>query len=237
MLQLEGLYRNYGFRKALLPLSLEFSGGQTICVLGPNGAGKSSFLDALLSPPPSDAKIIFHGKALVSDDQMRAYYANIGFVGHDPGLYLDLSCRENLHCFFAHYSLERLPEESVSESLRRAGLLARSDDPARSLSRGMKQRLGLMRSLLHNPDIWLLDEPITGLDLAGQDLLIELLQERNREGKLSIAITHTDEPFLPVANRYLYLNQGALVADIDASRYSSTARQKAKEILRKGVLN
>lgn len=232
MLKLEGLYRNYGFRKALMPLDLEFQEGQTICILGPNGAGKSSFLDALLCPPPAETSLIFRGKHLKSDEDQRRFYARIGFVGHDPGLYLDLSCAENLRCFYEHYSVKHLEKTAIESNLKRAGLLARMDDPARSLSRGMKQRLGLMRSLLHDPDIWLLDEPITGLDLAGQDLLIELLRERNEKGLLSIAVTHTDEPFLPVATRYLYLNRGILVADIEAHRYTEQARMKARSILR-----
>lgn len=231
MLRLEGLYRNYGFRKALLPLDLEFQAGQTICILGPNGAGKSSFLDALLCPAPADARILLNGEP-INDSNQRDYYSNCGFVGHDPGLYLDLSCAENLACFYSHFLNRSIPPSLTEESLQRAGLLSRKDDPARSLSRGMKQRLGLMRSLLHEPDLWLLDEPITGLDLAGQDLLIELLRERNNRGKLSLVITHTDEPFLPVASRYLYLKSGALVADIEASRYTEVARNKAKEILK-----
>ncbi|MBR29765.1 MAG: hypothetical protein CMN77_00525 [Spirochaetaceae bacterium] len=232
MLQLEGLYKNYGFRKALLPLSLEFEAGQTICVLGPNGAGKSSFLDALLTAPPPESRILLNGTSIDSDEKQRSFYANCGFIGHDPGLYLDLTCAENLKCFYSHFSVSPLRESEIDARLKRAGLLARKDDPARSLSRGMKQRLGLMRSLLHDPDLWLLDEPITGLDLAGQDLLIELLKERNEKGKLSIVITHSDEPFFPVASRYLYLRQGALVADILASRYSESARAKAHSILR-----
>ena len=98
----------------------------------------------------------------------------------------------------------------------------------------MKQRLGLIRSLLHDPDLWLLDEPITGLDLGGQELLIDMLKRRNQSGLLSIAITHTDEPFLGVASRYLYLRNGQLVADIESAHYSETARKKVREILRKG---
>ena len=232
MLKLEGLYKNYGFRKALLPLSLQFEAGQTICVLGPNGAGKSSFLDALLTPPPEGAKVLLNGSSIDSDERQRLFYGNCGFIGHDPGLYLDLTCAENLKCFYSHFSVKPIPAGKIDADLERAGLLARKDDPARSLSRGMKQRLGLMRSLLHDPDLWLLDEPITGLDLAGQDLLIELLRQRNESEKLSIVITHSDEPFFPVASRYLYLRQGALVADIVASRYSETARSKAQAILR-----
>ena len=214
------------------PQNLEFDSGQTICILGPNGAGKSSLLDALLSPPPAGAKILYLDSPIDSDEKQRQFYANCGFIGHDPGLYLDLTCAENLKCFYSHFSIQTLPESVIDTSLDRAGLLSRKDDPARSLSRGMKQRLGLMRSLLHDPDVWLLDEPITGLDLAGQDLLIELLRERNSNGKLSIVITHADEPFLPVASRFLYLRKGSLVADIIASRYTDVARNKAQSILR-----
>ena len=234
ILRLESLYRNYGYRKALMPLDLDFGEGQTICILGPNGAGKSSFFEALLSPLPDGARLHFRGESIHSDDARRRFFGSLGFVGHDPGLYLDLTCAENLRCFYSHYSKEPLSDKRLNEDLEWAGLGHRKDDPARALSRGMKQRLGLIRSLLHDPDLWLLDEPITGLDLGGQELLIDMLKRRNQSGLLSIAITHTDEPFLGVASRYLYLRNGQLVADIESAHYSETARKKVREILRKG---
>ena len=169
--ELAGLGREYGERAALRDITLTLPTGATLVVLGPNGAGKTTLLHVLatLLRPHAGAVRVF-GQELPREAW--AVRGRIGLLAHDPLLYSDLSGRENLRY---QARLRGIADERVEELLERVGMSRRADEPLRMLSRGMVQRLAVCRTVLHAPDLLLLDEPRADLDPAAAQLVEPLI--------------------------------------------------------------
>jgi heme exporter protein A len=152
--ELDGLTRNYGERAALDDVTLTLEEGQTLVVFGPNGAGKTTLLRVLATLlRPHSGKVTVLGTQLPDDGwQVRG---RIGLLGHDPLLYRELSARENLRY---HARLHNIDDERVDRQLAAVSMTNRADEPVRTLSRGMVQRVAVARATLHDPELLLLDE-------------------------------------------------------------------------------
>jgi heme exporter protein A len=186
-----GLVKRFGDRIAVNRVGLAVAGGECLAVLGPNGAGKSTLLRmiaTLLRPEGGEVEVCGHPLPARAN---RAR-AEIGYLGHDPMVYLDLTARQNLELYADLFGLDDA-RDRVDRGLDRVGLLARSFDPVRTFSRGMAQRLGLARALLHEPRVLLLDEPYSGLDAAGARLLDAVLGDLGAD-RAAIIVTHEVEP-------------------------------------------
>jgi heme exporter protein A len=161
-IELDRLTRHFGERTVLQDISLTVPTGATLAVLGRNGAGKSTLLRilaTLLRPHGGVARVL--GEELPRGGwKVRG---RIVLLGHEPLLYRDLSGRENLR---SHARLHGVEPERITEVLDAVGMAARADDPVRSISRGMVQRLAVARAVLHRPEVLLLDEPRSNLDPA-----------------------------------------------------------------------
>ncbi len=214
---LEGLERRYGERVALSGVTLTVPAGQTLAVFGANGAGKTTLLRvlaALLRPHAGSARVL--GAALPGDAwRVRG---RVGYLGHDPLLYRELTGRENLRYQAQLYGVD---EERVEERLAAVGLERRGDEPVRDLSRGMVQRLAAARATLHDPDLLLLDEPRANLDPAAAERLERLIGRES--GRTRVLITHDVEGGLAEADVALGLRGGAQefvlpAAGLDAAR-------------------
>jgi heme exporter protein A len=167
----EGLSRRYGEREALDGVSLSLLAGQTLVVFGPNGAGKTTLLRVLatlLRPHAGDVRVL--GSRL--PQQAWAVRGRVGLLGHEPLLYRELTARENLRF---HARLHDVAPGRVEELLARVALQHRADEPLRSLSRGMVQRVAVARAVLHDPELLLLDEPRSNLDPAAVELVDPLI--------------------------------------------------------------
>src|SRR5438270_3107044 len=159
-IELHGLVRRFGERTALHGLSVTVPAGATLAVLGRNGAGKSTLLRilaTLLRPHGGEATVL--GQPLPR--HAFAVRPRIGYIGHEPLLYRDLSGRENLRY---HARLHGVAPDRIEGLLEAVDMRARGDDPVRSLSAGMVQRLAVCRAALHEPEVLLLDEPRANLD-------------------------------------------------------------------------
>ena len=173
VVSLRGLGRRYGERVVLRDVSLELAAGQTLVVFGPNGAGKTTLLRmlaTLLRPHAGELRVL--GRPLPDDGY--AVRGRIGFLGHDPLLYRELSGRENLRFHARLHSIANASER-VQEVLDAVGMQARADDPVAELSRGMVQRLAVARAVLHEPELLLLDEPLANLDPAAVAQVMPLI--------------------------------------------------------------
>jgi len=182
--------------------------GECLAVLGPNGAGKSTLLRmiaTLLRPEAGRLEVCGH-ELPAGATKARAL---IGYLGHDPLVYLDLSPQQNLELYADLYGLSD-SRERIAAGLDRVGLLARSFDPVRTFSRGMAQRLGLARALLHEPSLLLLDEPYAGLDAAGARLLDQVLADLGAT-RGAVIITHEVERGVALAGRVLVMRAGRVV--------------------------
>ncbi len=199
---LRELGRAYGDRVALAGVSLELPRGATLAVFGANGAGKTTLLRVLatlLRPHRGDASVL--GRAL--PDEGWAVRGRIGLLAHDPLLYRDLTARENLE---VHARLHDVAPARVPVLLDAVGMARRADDPVRSLSRGMAQRIAICRALLHEPELLLLDEPLANLD-PGAASRVEPLIGRSA-GVARVLISHDVELGLAEADLVLGLRGG-----------------------------
>jgi heme exporter protein A len=197
---LRELARAYGDRVALTGLTLELPRGATLAVFGANGAGKTTLLRVLatlLRPHGGEARVL--GRALPRDGW--AVRGRIGLVAHDPLLYRDLTARENLRF---HARLHDVPPKRAEELLAAVGMARRGDEPVRSLSRGMAQRVAICRALLHEPELLLLDEPLANLDPGAAGAVAPLIGR----GPARVLISHDVEQGLAEADLVLGLRGG-----------------------------
>ena len=158
--ELDGLARAYGERVALAGVTLALAPGETLAVFGANGAGKTTLLRilaTLLRPHAGTARVL--GRELPREGW--AVRGRIGLLAHDPLLYRELSARENLGF---HARLHGVDPARIEPLLDAVGMTRRGDEPLRTLSRGMAQRVAICRAVLHEPELLLLDEPLANLD-------------------------------------------------------------------------
>jgi heme exporter protein A len=186
----------------LRDISLKLTAGQTLAVLGRNGAGKSTLLRilaTLLRPHGGSVKLF--GEQLPR--QGWAVRGRLGLLGHEPLLYRDLTGRENL---LYHARLHRVAAGRVDQVLAAVGMQERADDPVRSLSRGMVQRLTVARAVLHEPELLLLDEPRSNLDPAAGELVEPLIGRSS--GITRVLTSHDPQSALAEADLVLALSGG-----------------------------
>jgi heme exporter protein A len=222
-LELVGLERRYGERVALADVTLSLERGATLVVFGPNGAGKSTLLRVLaglLRPHEGTVRVLGH--RLPEEDW--AVRGRIGLLGHEPLLYRDLTGRENLRY---HASLHGVGGERIDEVLDAVGMRRRADEPVRSLSRGMVQRLAVCRAVLHDPDVLLLDEPRANLDPAAGELVEPMIGRAS--GRTRVVTSHDPSGGLAEADLVLGLRDGrpellGAAVDLDATRIAELYR-------------
>ena len=201
-IDLAGLGRRFGERTALRDVTLTVPQGATLVVLGPNGAGKSTLLRVLaglLRPHAGTVRIL--GRELPKEGW--AVRGRIGLLGHDALLYRDLSPRENLRF---HARLHDVAPERIEEVLDAVGMLRRADEPVAVLSRGMVQRVAAARAVLHDPELLLLDEPLSNLDPAATALLEPLVGRGS--GRTRVVTSHDPVGGLAGADLALGLRGG-----------------------------
>lgn len=210
---LRGIFKDYGEKRALSDVSLSFQAGQVTALLGENGAGKSTLLGVLaLQIRPTRGSLLFDGQETSELDGLWLRQ-NLSLLSHEPRCYADLSARENLEFFAKLYDVgvdAKARGERVVELLHRVGLTSAADRPSRTFSRGMVQRLALARALLHRPGLLLLDEPYTGLDQEGVQLLSSLIADERARGSIIVVISHDFEPLAPLLDVAAVLRRGRL---------------------------
>jgi ABC-type multidrug transport system ATPase subunit len=201
-IELRGLTRHFGERTALRDVSARVPAGATLAVLGHNGAGKSTLLRILATLlRPQEGEVLVFGEPLPR--RGFAVRGRLGLLAHEPLLYRDLSGRENLHY---HARLHGVQPERVEEVLEAVAMDRRADEPVRLLSRGMVQRLAVCRTVLHRPQLLLLDEPRANLDPAVSELVEPLIGRAT--GATRVLTSHDPRGALAEADLVLGLRQG-----------------------------
>nr|WP_320051415.1 ABC transporter ATP-binding protein [uncultured Desulfuromonas sp.] len=193
---------------ALSGLTLQVAPGEVFGFLGPNGAGKSTTIKslmALLRPTAGVAKIFGHPVESIKARK------NIGYLPENPSFYSFLTAREYLHLVGGSFGMTT--SECRSETARVLNLLdleKAASRPIRSYSKGMVQRLGLAQALLHNPDLYILDEPMSGLDPLGRALVKEIILDLKMQGKTVFFSTHVTADVERVCDRVGIIAGGVL---------------------------
>jgi heme exporter protein A len=208
-LQSEDIRKTFGHFTALAGVTLNVERGEFLALFGRNAAGKTTFLKiAATLVRHTHGKLRIEG--LDIGEQPEQARRHIGFLSHNTYLYRDLNPLENLRFFARLYGLKN-PEKRIESLLDRVGLRRRASDPVRSFSRGLHQRLGIARVMLHDPSLILLDEPYTGLDANAVEILNKLLDEASAAGKTIILTTHDLEQGLRGATRAAIIDRGKIV--------------------------
>ena len=209
-LEIKGLKKSFGLKPILRGIDLELNQGERKALMGANGAGKTTLLRVLAGlTAPSAGAVRIAGLDLTRDAQRVRQL--VGFVGHQPYLYDDLTALENLH-FFGHMYALKDAQQRARALLHRVGLEKRARDRVNALSRGQLQRLALARALLHSPRLLLLDEPDTGLDEQGNELLETLLNEHVARGGAALLATHQLAHALKLGDSIVTLENGRIVS-------------------------
>jgi len=230
-LLLEGLSRHYGEREALSEVSLSLREGQTLVVFGPNGAGKTTLLRVLatlLRPHAGHVRVL--GSRL--PEEAWAVRGRVGLLAHEPLLYRELTAHENLRF---HARLHGVADERVHELLEAVAMAGRANEPLRTLSRGMVQRVAVARTVLHDPELLLLDEPHANLDPAAVELVAPLIGAGTGTGtdpahrRTRVICSHDPRGGLAEADVVLGLRAGRPVllraaADVDPAEIAELYR-------------
>jgi ABC-2 type transport system ATP-binding protein len=209
VIEVEGLSKRFGSRQAVDGLSLCARAGEIYGFLGPNGAGKTTTIRMLLGilAPDAGAIRICSRRVRRSD---RAGRMLVGAVSEVQHLYNDMTCRGYLRFFADLYGVGRA-EARVAEMLADVGLADRAADRAVDLSKGLQQKLGLARALLHNPPVLILDEPVSGLDPHGIREVREIILRERSRGRLVFLSSHVLSEIERTADRVGIIRQGRLL--------------------------
>jgi ABC-2 type transport system ATP-binding protein len=208
---LEHISKSFAGHAVISDLSLTVQRGEIFGFLGPNGAGKTTTINMILGlirPDQGRVVVMGHGMA----HQARLARAMLGVVGEQQYLYDDMTAREYLLFFARLYGVAQ-PERRLATLMEMTGLSPFLDQRARDYSYGMKQKLGLARALLHQPDLLILDEPVAGLDPAGIAQVRAIVQEANSRGATIFLSSHILSEVERIAQRVAIINQGRLVAE------------------------
>ena len=212
IIKVEGLSKSFGTFEAVKDVSFSVQRGDVFGFLGPNGAGKSTTIRCLLSLiSPDNGNVSLFGKSFKND--RKEILSKIGSIIEKPDFYRYLSAEKNLE-IFARISGASVSKMEIQEMLEFVGLGDRGKHKVKGFSHGMKQRLGIAQTLLHKPDLIILDEPTTGLDPQGiieiRNLILRLKNEQNKTIVLS---SHQLSEIELIANRMVIINQGKTIIE------------------------
>jgi ABC-2 type transport system ATP-binding protein len=208
-IEARGLGKRFGARSALAGVDLEVPRGVAFGFLGANGAGKTTLIRLLLglaNPTSGSMRLLGHDLPGGS----AAALARVGAIIEDPRFHPHLTGRENLHVHAA--ARERAAHDRIEGALARVGLAARADEKVKTYSLGMRQRLGVARCLLSDPELLILDEPMNGLDPAGILEFRHLIRELVGEGRTVLLSSHLLDEVEKTCDVVAIVDEGRVVA-------------------------
>jgi heme exporter protein A len=230
-LQAEDIRKTFGHFTALAGVTLNVQRGEFLTLFGRNGAGKTTFLKiASTLVRATYGKLWIQGIDIREEPEQARRH--IGFLSHNTYLYRDLNPVENLRFFAQLYGVPDA-EQRIQLLLDRVGLRRRVSDPVRAFSRGLHQRVGIARVMLHDPSVILLDEPYTGLDANAIETLNVMLDEAIARGKTVVLTTHDLEQGLRAATRAAIIDRGKIV--LAAAGKDPAVREGYDQFIRVGV--
>jgi ABC-2 type transport system ATP-binding protein len=213
MLELRGVTKRYTWIPVVSDVSFIAAAGEVTGYLGPNGSGKSTTLKMITGLiEPSEGEILYNGVPIARD--RIAHKQRLGYVPEEPHLYPHLTGAEYLEMVG---QLRGIPDREIAHKtagfLRLLGLTGDRDVPISSYSKGMRQKILLAAALLHNPDLVLLDEPFSGLDVNSALVLRGLIRELAARGKVVLFSSHELDTVERVSSRIVILHKGRVVAN------------------------
>ena len=227
-IDIEGLTKSFGTHHALKDISLSIRQGERYVIFGPNGAGKTTLIKVLATLiKPSGGSIRINGLD-IRRHQVESR-RSVGIVSHQTFLYNDLTLYENLRFYGKKYEVPDL-ENQIHSIVDRVQLTPRLHDRVGTLSRGLQQRASIARAIIHDPSIMLLDEPEVGLDTQAIELMNNILDIFNTQGRTVVITTHNLERGLCLCDEAVILSRGKIVyhapiSEVDISSFQKTYSQ------------
>jgi ABC-2 type transport system ATP-binding protein len=212
MLEIRSLTKRYNGIPAVQDVSFRIAPGEILGYVGPNGAGKSTTVKMIVGLlEPSEGQVLFQGNSVIED--MAAFQSRIGYVPEEPNLYPHLSGYEYLQLVGRLRGIKRaVLEPKIEEFLRVFGLWDDRFTPLSSYSKGMRQKVLLSAALMHDPELLMLDEPMSGLDVTTMLVLRELMQSLAAKGRMILYSSHVLEVVEKVCSRVVILSKGKVAA-------------------------
>jgi ABC-type multidrug transport system ATPase subunit len=208
LIEVHNLTKIYNEKRGLLPTSFEVEKGELTAIIGHNGAGKSTLLKMLAGwLLPDSGEVFVDG---INLKNRMALVRKVGFVPETPNLFDFFSVEYNFKLFAR---LFQIPILRIEETLREFNLLPYRNNKIQVLSKGLKQRVSIGRSLLADPPVLLFDEPTSGLDFEMTKEIYKLLKNTHASGKTILFTSHRPEEIKTLATRVILLHQGNLVFD------------------------
>ncbi len=225
MLEVRSLTKRFNGIPAVHEVSFRIEPGEILGYVGPNGAGKSTTVKMIIGLiEPSDGQILYHGRSIIDD--LPDFQRRIGYVPEEPFLYPYFSGREYLQLAGRLRGIPRRTlEAKIDEFLRLFSLWDDRHCPVSSYSKGMRQKILLSAALLHDPELLILDEPLSGLDVTTALVLRELMQELAARGRMIFYSSHVLEVVEKVCARVLILNKGRVAAHDSIDHLRETMHQ------------
>jgi ABC-2 type transport system ATP-binding protein len=213
MIELRGITKKFSAFTVVNDVNFTVAPGEVLGYLGPNGAGKTTTIRMLAGLlEPTKGRILFEGRDV--RDDVHAYKKRLGYVPEQSEIYPHLSARDYLTMVGRLRGLpERTLKGQIVEFLRIFELEGDMDGPISSYSKGMRQKVLITAALLHDPDILLLDEPLSGLDVTTSLVIRDLIRRLARENKIIIYSSHVLEVTEKVCSNVIILHKGRIVAN------------------------
>lgn len=200
------LVRHFGRFAALRGITSDFAAGKLYVVLGDNGAGKSTLLRIIAGLLPATGGEV---RVLGAKD-LRSAATRVGYMGHAPLVYDELDAMENLRYFAGLYGIH--DDALCATAIARVGLDPMLKRRVGQYSQGMRQRISLARAVIHDPELLMLDEPFSNVDVGSAREMAKLLGHMRDEGKTVFVVTHQASILAPVADETVLLADGLMVA-------------------------
>lgn len=229
MLEVRGLTKHFHSLPAVQDVSFAIAPGQILGCLGPNGAGKSTTVKMLIGLlRPSSGQVLFNGEDIHSD--LVAFRRQLGYVPEEPNLYPYLSGREYLEMVATLRGMGRQQRErKISDLLQLFSLHSHRDGSLASYSKGMRQRILLIAALIDNPDLFVFDEPLSGLDVVSALIFKNLIGRLGACGKAVFYCSHVLEVVEKVCSHLLILRGGRVVAYTAAADLPRVGKEASLE--------
>jgi ABC-2 type transport system ATP-binding protein len=229
MLEVDGVSKSYHGIHAVRDVSFHAAPGQVVGLLGPNGSGKSTTVKVLVGLlQPTRGRVRWRGVDI--HDQLRDYQRLFGYVPEEPRLYSYLTATEYLELVGGLRGLDTITlGRRISRYLELFGLAAEQHVPLSSFSKGMRQKILLSAALLHDPEIVMLDEPCSGLDVASTLILRRLVSALAQRGVTVIYSSHVMDMVEKVCDDVLILHKGRVAAHDSVGRLRELAHAASLE--------
>ena len=231
-IDLQNITKLYGDQKALDQVSLSINKGEITGLLGPNGAGKSTMMKIIscFLPPTTGTATVYGFDVMNEPLKVKA---KIGYLPEHNPLYPEMYVREYLHYVAGIYKMKDDLEDRINEVIALTGLQIEQNKKIGALSKGYRQRVGLAQSLIHDPEVLILDEPTTGLDPNQLLEIRELIKKIGKE-KTVLLSTHIMQEVEAICARVIIINKGVIKVD---KKLSELDKSKNLETIFREVTN